>query len=162
MRLRQIALNCTCSRSLRTLFLICAASRWPGSWTRAARLAFSASATVTTETSEDHLAALLADTAGLRVTGDGMRSGWLTLPPTRGESGFPAAVVDEIARLVAATATLRQALKGRVAFSVAIFTARGTTRILPPRGSLPSPLPSKPPAGRWRPRLAEQFIALEP
>ena len=121
---------------------------------------FPTSATVTTETSEDHLAALLADTAGLRVTGDGMRSSWLTLPPT-GESGFPAAVVDGIARLVAATATLRPTLKGRVAFSVAIFTARGTTRILPPRSSLPSRYLAS--HGRQvAAELAEQFIALEP
>jgi hypothetical protein len=98
---------------------------------------FPTSATVTTETSKDHVAALLAGTAGLRVTGDGMRSCWLTLPPT-GESGLPTAVVDGIARLVAVTATLRPALKGRVAFSVAIFTARGTARILPPGATLPS------------------------
>lgn len=98
---------------------------------------FPASATVTTETSQDHVAALLADTAGLRVTGDGMRSSWLTLTPA-GEGGLPAAVAEGIARLVAVTAILRPSNNGHVAFSVAIFSVRGATRILPPGSSLPS------------------------
>lgn len=56
------------------------------------------------------MAAFLADTAGLRVTGDGQRSGWLTLPLTE-ESALPTAVADVIAGLVAVTATLRPGLQ---------------------------------------------------
>ena len=69
--------------------------------------------------------------------------------------------MDGIARLVAVTATLRPALKARVAFSVAIFTARGTTRILPPRGSLPSRYLASH-CRQVAAELAEQFIALGP
>jgi len=98
---------------------------------------FPASATVITETSKDHVAALLADTAGLCVTGDGRRSGWLTLPFTE-ESTLPTAIADGVAKLVAITALLRPPLQGRVAFGVAISSVRGTTRILPPRNWLPS------------------------
>ena len=117
---------------------------------------FPASATVTTETSKDHVAALLADTAGLRIAGDGQRSGWLTLPLTE-ESTLPTAIADGVAKLVAITALLRPPLQGGVAFSVAISSVRGTTRTLPPRNWLPSRYLASH-VKQVAAELAEQFI----
>jgi hypothetical protein len=117
---------------------------------------FPASATVTTETSKNHIAAFLADTAGLRVTKGGQRSGWLRLPLTE-ESVPPTAVADAITRLVAATANLRPGLQGRVAFGVAISSGDKTTQRHPPR----SWLSSRYLAGhvpQVAAELAEQFI----
>jgi hypothetical protein len=117
---------------------------------------FPTSATVTTETSKNHIAAFLADTAGLCVTRGGQRSGWLTLPLTE-ESALPTAVADAMTRLVAAMATLRPGLQGRVAFGVAISSGGKTTRVHPPR----SWLSSRYLAGhvpQVAAELAEQFI----
>jgi TIR domain len=101
---------------------------------------FPAAATVSTLGTQEQVAALLADAAGLRVTVNGVRSGWLTLPaaPAARESATPPGVADAITRLVAATASLRAALPDRVAFAVAISRAHGTTRTLQPRTWLPS------------------------
>jgi hypothetical protein len=110
---------------------------------------FPSSATLTPQSSDGLVAALLADPegdparakAGLRVFADGQRSGWLTLPGAlhrTGDDPLDPAVEEAIMMLVTATAGVRGGLPDRVAIAVAITAGPGAALSVPPRNWLPA------------------------
>jgi hypothetical protein len=99
---------------------------------------FPATATVSVQTAADYIEALLTAPAseaeaGLRVDGDGERSGWLSLPPAE-TAGIMLSVTAGLSRLLAALINLPPALPERVTFAAAVS---GKAK-LPPRDWLSS------------------------